>query len=98
MTNHKPAESTPLPWDGGDLAIYTNDGEICIASVDPASFAEQQGWDIQEQNARYLTHAANAYPKLVELVREARNLAYTSEHNTRVARLDAILRELGEAE
>lgn len=38
----------------------------------------------------------NAHERLVDVVREARNLAYCADQDTRRARLDALLRDLGE--
>ena len=61
--------------------------------------------DSEKKNAAGLVHAANAYPALVEALRverahadEAHLREMTSETAARAARLEALLRSLGEAE
>lgn len=80
--NNKPA--TPLPWKS--------------VQADQDSFStfwvldeEREDADIDDQNAAYLAHAANAYPDLVAALR---NVAIGKPYAKRAADL---LRELGEA-
>jgi hypothetical protein len=64
-TNHKPA--TPLPW------IY----DIERTPATPICTADRREWIAspfrrvgEEQDAAYIAHACNAYPRLVAALRE----------------------------
>lgn len=50
--------------------------------------------EVQHQNARYIAHAANAYPKLVAALKEA--IALTPPDSAFLESRVALLRELGE--
>ena len=70
--------ATPLPW-----AL----SEKCVVRIAPqASLAGKE-------DRKYLTHAANAYPKLVEALRDAWKGDLPIE---RYAEIGALLRDLGE--
>lgn len=74
--NHKPADITPLPW----RALEVNNGAKRI--VDPGApitaangLATARAWESFDwvlgtpraaQNAAYIVHACNAYPRLIE--------------------------------
>lgn len=84
----KPA--TALPWHLGmkqaDSIVYDSAGwAICNATVyhGHADRADTQA------NARYIAHACNAYPKLIELVRACAGAGGS-------VFAQALLRELGE--
>ena len=88
MSAVKHAPATPLPWYfaplSGVVRQMEEDGTKRVCSLHVRIDAEQDG--------EYLQHAANAYPKLVELARIA------SSNNHQIgADADALLRELGEA-
>lgn len=97
MTKHAPA--TPLPWKTDE-----ND-ELPPAVIRDNEYgdgiAEVQG---EQNDADYIAHAANAYPKLVEALRviadrpPADDGEHAAEVNWIVATAAALLRELGEAE
>lgn len=56
--------TTPLPWRlDDDTHIGTDDTTVCHQSVEMYR-------DGAKQDMQYLVHAANAYPKLVALVRD----------------------------
>jgi len=64
---------TPLPWWAHHNVVYCTK----ISSGRTFSIAEcDQDTELphseQEANARYIVHAANEYPKLVELLKNAR--------------------------
>jgi hypothetical protein len=91
MTKAQPA--TPLPWhyDSETVDVITESGEFIATSLQPDSGVATQ-WEYDD--AAYIAHAANAYPKLVETIVQ---LAY-SDMSAAVMRnrLRSILRELGE--
>ncbi len=94
MVKHKPA--TPLPWtvEHGNHVIGGNQERSRVA-VGSLSVAEYR---VADQNAAYIAHAANAYPRLVEALRE---LAEASGRGIEAcvnaeARAESLLRELGE--
>jgi hypothetical protein len=80
----KPA--TPLPWQANDRCIDT------MGTEQPALATLCHG--SPEQNADYIAHACNAYPKLVEALRNVMR----SDKFKAAAEFDArlLLRELGE--
>lgn len=93
MTNQKPA--TALPW------ITNKRNQVCNAAATAhiAKCAElQRGAD----DAAYIAHSANAYPQLVEALRNlspafgecVRSGLFEAKHVDAVV---ALLRELGEA-
>lgn len=101
-TKHKPA--TPLPWKYGELSqnIIGQRGQL-IAECVEADF----------DDAAYISHAANAYPKLVAALRgeypdqplygqwaqERFESGFAHDRKTYNAEMTyALLRELGEAE
>jgi hypothetical protein len=86
MTTKNPA--TPLPWAATAYGLYgparPEDGRI-------ADF-------MRTKDAAYARHAANAYPKLVEALRNLREAADAgSWKERRKDEADALLRELEEA-
>jgi hypothetical protein len=99
MTKHTPA--TPLPWATRKPAkanIYTlTDNTAAIAMA-----THHHGTQKQFENAAYIAHACNSYPRLVEALRE--HIAYLGKdvpsydcgkrRSYDAAR--ALLRELGE--
>ena len=90
---HSPA--TSLPWSFAPASDYT--GSECNIDAHTRGYiamSGQRGDETAESNSRYLVHAANAYPKLVEALREL--VAPSSPNASDRAR--ALLRELEEAE
>jgi len=100
MTAQKPA--TALPYRTGPAStleanklgirgIWTADKKTGVADV--------YG---HRENAAYIVHAANAYPKLVEALRNVEELLADLERggaeNPEFEQVRALLRELGEAE
>lgn len=82
---HQPA--TPLPW------VVVKDGAYTVIDSVPPN-AKRFGvvryiGEPTAQNAAYIVHAANAYPKLIEALRVQAKLNGVPS---------AILRELGEAQ
>ncbi len=95
MTKHTPA--TPLPWETLPAArsnlvhVETSTDHAPVCSLPKA----------RADDAAYIAHAANAYPKLVEALRDAANGLDTTGQTTpqsNAARNNAraLLRELGE--
>ena len=84
MTKHTPA--TPLPWrfakmEGGKRLALVNKHGGLISYL-----------DCSEEKAAYIAHAANAYPKLVEALRQMSDV-----HGRAVDSIGRqVLRELGE--
>ena len=94
---HSPA--TSLPWETTDTC--SNNVFDVLRRASPSSIKK----DIcigNAQDAAYIVHAANAYPKLIEALRVSlRVSSLPFDHADKRAnpeRLRAILRELGEAE
>ena len=65
MSTPKPA--TPLPWTVGKT---TRIGGVEIQSVD-INAGDYAGEAYTPQDAAYIAHAANAYPRLVEALRKS---------------------------
>lgn len=90
----KPA--TPLPWLIDSQQNVRSESEIQHAPISgakvPALVAGVVGPDKDglKQNAQYIAHACNAYPKLVAALREL--------HASPDSTVGEILRELGEGE
>lgn len=61
MSKHTPA--TPLPWAADDVGQINADRALPVAGTN-----DDAG---NQQDARYIAHAANAYPKLVEVIQKA---------------------------
>lgn len=92
----KPA--TPLPWNvPAKYPRYVEGGSL--QGVCKTYSASIGGGDAQD--ASYIAHAANAYPRLVGALKQMReeyarlphSLGYTFTH---LPKIDALLRELGE--
>ena len=90
-TNCKPA--TPLPWK----SVQADQGSFSTFWI---LDEEREDADVDDQNADYIAHAANAYPKLVEALRNALEqidhqaasaAGWPDSENARI-----LLRELGE--
>lgn len=76
MTKHKP--TTPLPWrvcrmEGGRRLALVNSMGGLITYFDT----------IGEDRAAYIAHAANAYPKLVQALRETSARLRGAAHDAR---------------
>lgn len=87
MSNVKHQPATPLPWDSDaeDFGVYQ------LESIDPVTgplYEMENG----EKDSEYICRAANAYPRLVEMVRTLRVRGTVAMRNE----ADALLRELGE--
>ena len=71
---------TELPWeDNGNEIVAASDRFCGIAGA------------VDGEDAAYIVHACNAYPKLVEALKEVAASSYGQRHNA-----IALLRELGE--
>lgn len=101
-TNHQPA--TALPWHLGvkqaEQIVYDSTGWAVANATVYHGNAERAE---TVQNARYVAHAANAYPKLVEALRELRascpapkGIRQDFSYILRREVADKLLRELGE--
>jgi len=94
--NHKPA--TQLPWKLSEAFPY-------IVTTPSDRIAETLGSDraIKNDNAAYIAHAANAYPRLVSYLEDALVFVdYVADNGNNEADMVAhgirtLLRELGEA-
>lgn len=86
-TKHTPA--TPLPWIADARALIARDNYTFAIVGNPATEVVDD-----QSDARYIAHACNAYPRLVEAVREL--LDWADSKDQRVISIRAILRELGE--
>ena len=89
--------ATPLPWEhDSDTPSRNGSPRAMVFPVDddidnPTVVAG----GIKPENAAYLTHAANAYPKLVQALRPMiEGTAFITDAQVETAR--ALLRELGE--
>lgn len=85
--NKKQKPSTSLPWEPIKLP-----GHYGVVNEQDLRVCESQ----DSEDAAYIVHAANAYPKLVEALRNA----LRGDKFKAIAELEAadLLRELGEAE
>jgi hypothetical protein len=96
MTNNYPA--TPLPWE------YVDNGMVIVARDAPAQLRPVQiaqavrglvhdhGPEHATNDINYIAHACNAYPKLVEALRQCSK----NDGNRAVYVAETMLRELGE--
>lgn len=93
----KPA--TPLPWKVSGLG-YLSDGKKVLARTESAPTQYQQRIDLCMEDAAYIAHAANAYPRLVEALRQMVGAMHQMDkgHHGDVLAAAALLRELGELE
>lgn len=96
MTSKENQPATPLPWHVGlrqaEQIVYDAKGwAVANATVyhGESDLAETKA------NARYIVHACNAYPRLVEALR-AWLPKDAAEDGTQDAAMRALLRELGE--
>ena len=86
---HTPA--TPLPFRVGDAghSLFAPDAPRLIC-----------GGTSKRQDITYIAHAANAYPQLVEALRDLRRDETLDDDDARLvntrAKVDALLRSLGE--
>ena len=106
-TAHKPA--TPLPWaltrkpssGGGQNEIEAAPGNILKNRLIAVNWSYG---DADDRNAAYIAHACNSYPRLVEALRNLReaisnvSIPVDSFDALPTQEVDALLRELGEAE
>ena len=100
MTAHKPA--TPLPFRSEDTTVkyVTHGAWHTIARLNDKKYTNEAN----KENAAYLAHAANAYPKLVAALREYVNVvesvnnpnSFGVEVRDAGAPARALLRSLGE--
>ena len=85
-TNHKPA--TALPWK-------THHDDMQIGSLSLNGDGDYSGEGYSKQDAAYIAHAANAYPRWVEFAKFIASQdpnGMTAQGN----RARALMRELGE--
>ena len=98
MTAHKPA--TPLTWenfpDDAQENPYWHKFRISAGSAGVMEGAAHNRHGQGAQNAAYIAHAANAYPRLVAELKAA--CVWLPEDHSMQERITALLRELGEAE
>jgi hypothetical protein len=88
----KPA--TPLPWLPHNMWIGGN-------AKGPYAYPVGVDSDTAAQNAAYIAHACNAYPKLVEALLAEREehkrfIDTDGYHAQRISSINALLAELGE--
>ena len=87
----KPA--TPLPWKCKQVGDTGGKNQVGVYEI------RHEPWRVAEyandEDAAYIAHACNAYPKLVEALRSIAKLAWGGKLQQYAAQ--AILRELGEA-
>lgn len=93
---HQPA--TPLPWlaTTGTAEYYRFDQRRLIQTIDgQRNVAKLDAHESREPDARYIAHAANAYPKLIAELqwRVSQDPNRISEQGNRAR---ALLAELGE--
>ena len=66
------AWKVPKPWDAKDTPhrrLYDARGDEVLREW--ADFADDAGIDVSDQNAAYITHAANLHPRLLDTLRSA---------------------------
>lgn len=108
MTKHTPA--TPLPFKTQDERLLVESrgfgisGSEIIAHIrspgrPPYGITFESHQESCIQDARYIAHAANAYPKLVEMLRNIAANEWDATGATPTGKsVSALLRELGEVE
>lgn len=90
---HKPA--TPLPWETS--TNQHQQWDVCAADAGDM-VADLMGCDGQEQNAAYIAHAANAYPRLVVALQRIVNDGDALRGDEIAGWAAETLRELGEVQ
>ena len=94
---HKPA--TALPWSvdqtPSGFEVVNEETLFTVARI-PTS-QRSMSTRMMETNAAYIVHAANAYPKLVEAIKDSLH-GHCDVGSQSSALFLRILRELGEAE
>lgn len=102
--NHKPATPLPFASEHQDISYTGAEGHFVTARNSEDLIADVwllNGLNAEQckQNAAYIAHAANAYPKLVRALEDAYDalVTYGYEKEDRGVRALALLRELGEA-
>lgn len=99
-TQTKPA--TPLPWKDGP--VFQTDSRALFHTDETRPGKWQRRLDgkgyFEAADAAYISHTANAYPRLVEALKHlfedaAPDLEYTEKHGVLIEVRD-LLRELGE--
>lgn len=96
--NHKP--TTPLPWLAtmGSEEHYRFDQRRLIQTTDgQTNVAKLDAHESHEQDARYIAHAANSYPRAVTVVRDAIQRIEQGLDREASHVLEALLKEFGEA-
>lgn len=89
-TKHAPANNAPLPWEAyGIYDITCREGAVFYSDAGV-------GEDGAIANVKFTVHACNAYPMLVEALREAANRLAVHEAHDSAADALCVLRELGE--
>lgn len=96
MSNHNPA--TALPWLCKNRFVFAGTTAVAKTSVAFDGF-------YSDEDAAYIAHACNAYPELVEALRELErtchpvNTVYSWDESQRkaIANARALLAKLGEA-
>lgn len=97
MTNIKPAR--PLPWElvkeSAQENPFWHKANLFAGSAGVSEMAFHNRHGQGAQNAAYIAHAANAYPRLVAVLRKCAELA---DHGPFIGADEAktLLRELGE--
>ena len=86
---HKPA--TALPWEVDEEATVCGNNSA-------VAFTRRRESAYMDEDAAYIAHACNAYPKLVEALREAIGGMEDFGAGDMRSRAIAALRELGEEE
>ena len=99
MTKHTPA--TPLPWH--EKQVHLNyQGRVLMHSIEGGTRRlDDQSGHFTPEDAAYLAHAANAYPKLIDTLRAVNAAVHPFDsiaNRLAAAAAYALLRELGEAE
>jgi hypothetical protein len=97
-TKHQPA--TPLPWESttAGMAIYGLDAAKQRTDKVASTATGDSGLPIQKAraNARYIDHAANAYPKLIEELHAQLDFARAQGNSKNARTLEVLLLDLGE--
>jgi hypothetical protein len=88
MPKHTPAAPLEYRAEAFTVKAISHGQWYTVARTNEPRFTPEG----RKMNAAYLAHAANAYPKLVEALREA----YSINAKRSVDRAYALLRELGE--
>ena len=85
--------ATPLPWLAGQSITAAREGRQ-RGSYDRVTVAQRVN---RSDDAAYLAHSANAYPKLIEALKTFADMTPDAEGGAWIAKHSAaLLRELGE--